>query len=161
MIHLLILLWAITGQAVVHFHDVRMDVHAPPCSIAVDADICIQPDGSLLIDGATEQESSGEAKITTEVKTLTVCPANGTVEIGICEPEDVPAIQVNVRASECFRTWEGCTVFDKKGNLMDSKGWFAPDVVAVYKRWSCADKSRILLHDENEPPKYYCHRVNP
>lgn len=24
--------------------------------------------------------------------------------------------------------------------------------------WSCADKTRILLHDEQEPPKFWCHK---
>ena len=24
---------------------------------------------------------------------------------------------------------------------------------------TCSDKTRILLHDEQEPPKYWCHRV--
>lgn len=26
---------------------------------------------------------------------------------------------------------------------------------------TCADKSRILLHDESTPPKYWCHKVQP
>ncbi len=28
-------------------------------------------------------------------------------------------------------------------------------------RPTCADKSRILEHDENSPPKYWCRRVQP
>jgi hypothetical protein len=26
---------------------------------------------------------------------------------------------------------------------------------------TCADKSRILEHDENSPPKYWCRKVQP
>lgn len=29
------------------------------------------------------------------------------------------------------------------------------------KRWTCKDKTRGLWHDEQEAPKYYCHRVQP
>jgi hypothetical protein len=25
--------------------------------------------------------------------------------------------------------------------------------------WTCKDKTRILMHDEQEPPKWYCHRA--
>ncbi len=28
-------------------------------------------------------------------------------------------------------------------------------------KYTCADKTRILLHDEQTPPKYYCHKVQP
>jgi len=29
------------------------------------------------------------------------------------------------------------------------------------KRPGCDDKNRILEHDENNPPKYWCHKVQP
>ena len=40
---------------------------------------------------------------------------------------------------------------------------FATDSDSVLGRykWTCADKTRILLHDEQTPPQYWCHRVQP
>jgi len=27
--------------------------------------------------------------------------------------------------------------------------------------WHCKDKRRILMRDEQDPPKYWCHKVSP
>ena len=28
----------------------------------------------------------------------------------------------------------------------------------THKGWTCSDKTHILMHDEQDPPKWYCHK---
>ena len=63
------------------------------------------------------------------------------------EPEDVPAIQVK------YKTGTASCKFEEKAVVTC--------VDDYAQRVGCAEKSRILMHDENDPPKYYCHRVKP
>jgi hypothetical protein len=57
------------------------------------------------------------------------------------EPENVPAIVLTKKTKV-----PGLMEFD----------WH--DVTVSYH--TCADKTRILLHDEQDPPVYWCHKVN-
>jgi hypothetical protein len=75
-------------------------------------------------------------------------------------PEDVPAIQVTVPIEECFLTMEGCAIRDANGKRFTRDDWYANPDKYHFTRQSCADKARILMHDEADPPKYYCHRVH-
>ena len=70
------------------------------------------------------------------------------------EAEDVPAIQVkkSVRDGEAVYC----------GLQMCYPWQLTHEPTYTFKlAMSCADKSRVLWHDENDPPKYYCHRVKP
>jgi hypothetical protein len=60
------------------------------------------------------------------------------------EPEDVPAIKVPIPK-------------EKQATCGDS-GNLAMCSPAPTERWGCADKLRILEHDESEPPHYYCRK---
>jgi hypothetical protein len=81
------------------------------------------------------------------------------------EPIDVPAILHNdTRFVYCGKG--GVSYCDHGENFSDrsSETCESVDEVKVCggklgKRWTCLDKSRILLHDEQTPPKYWCHRV--
>lgn len=82
------------------------------------------------------------------------------------ESMDVEAVEVQVESWRCFRQdREGCSVKDKDGNLVDADRWFPVpwNNAPVYTLWqrSCADKARILEHDESDPPHYWCRKVQP
>jgi hypothetical protein len=54
----------------------------------------------------------------------------------LADPVDVPAVQVGYYdPPECRET------------------------KCIHVKQTCADKSRILEHDENSPPKYWCRKV--
>lgn len=68
--------------------------------------------------------------------------------IWICDPRgpiDVPAIQETrtIKQEPCKPMEIMC------GNTF------------IKREWTCKDKTRILEHDEQDPPKYYCRRVQP
>jgi hypothetical protein len=72
---------------------------------------------------------------TSGVLTQMLPPGFTTLDCIHCEPIDTPALHINPKCSG------GCVP--------------PPDY------WTCADKSRILEHDENDPPKYWCRKVQP
>ena len=37
--------------------------------------------------------------------------------------------------------------------------WNVPCRTKSNRQWTCSDRTRILLHDEQTPPKYWCHKV--
>jgi hypothetical protein len=79
------------------------------------------------------------------------------------EPEDVPAIWVHVSAergvAECFSHEWYCEVMDRDGHMSGQREWELVESNGYrLMRASCADKLRILEHDESEPPHYYCRK---
>jgi hypothetical protein len=74
--------------------------------------------------------------------------------------EDVPAVQVTVPTWGCFSTMEGCAILDRSGKPATPDDWYGNPGKYHMTRQSCADKIRILLHDEQDPPNYWCHKVN-
>lgn len=64
------------------------------------------------------------------------------------EPTDVPAIQECEVHSQFFASWQLCP-----------PGPIGPEWLGHY-RLTCSDKSRILQHDEQAPPKFWCHKVS-
>jgi hypothetical protein len=78
------------------------------------------------------------------------------------EPVDVPAIQVPLKDSDhvplcLFPNNQAESCWDVNGN--EKKGPMGDSKARLLKRWTCADKSRILLHSENG--KHWCHLVQP
>jgi hypothetical protein len=63
------------------------------------------------------------------------------------EPIDVPAIQTFDGTSFVVLCAKG-----QKPTIPSMKGY------CLTPRNTCADKSRILQHDEQSPPKYWCHK---
>lgn len=68
------------------------------------------------------------------------------------DPLDVPAIQETRKtpADEC-RMVTPTSAMDAMGTLTNC--------LPEYKVWTCAEKSRILEHDESTPAKYWCRKV--
>lgn len=65
-------------------------------------------------------------------------------------PLDVAAIQVSRPEPDVCK--DGA--LDK---LSSGKQWCKDNRL----KWTCADKTRILEHDEQDPPKYWCRKVQP
>jgi hypothetical protein len=64
------------------------------------------------------------------------------------DPIDVPAISARtdkVCVQYSILQWDGnqCDKYEDR------------------KRWTCADPNRVLEHDENTPPKFWCRKVQP
>jgi hypothetical protein len=71
------------------------------------------------------------------------------------EPVDVPAIQEERIIPEGERpTCKPMTCPTAKNCFVNSV-CLPPDEKETV--WTCADKTRILMHDEQNPPKYWCH----
>jgi hypothetical protein len=69
-------------------------------------------------------------------------------------PEDVPAIQ------ELYKGRMNCGALTSPG---EEAGWLQDGGLCADKRpmiYTCSEKSRILQHDENTPPKFWCHAPN-
>jgi hypothetical protein len=82
------------------------------------------------------------------------------VLLGMAMGQDVPAIKVEAQLWECLRTnSDGCSVTDLAGKELDADTWFhSPEGAKFYYyRYSCADKSNVLLTAENGAK--WCHRV--
>lgn len=88
--------------------------------------------------------------------------------------QDVPALKVTRKLdnSGCdHRKYKDPKSFDLNdyiglpSSLICGKGYCQDRCVAddenTVTRWTCADKTRILEHDEQEPPKYWCRKVQP
>ena len=73
--------------------------------------------------------------------------------------EDVPAIQEKLGkhgAPACMFPF-----MDEGYSLRACEGFDVPPVgLPSTQRWTCADKGRILQHDEDTPPKFWCHAPN-
>lgn len=81
------------------------------------------------------------------------------------EAVDVPAVQEPTE-SECGASWHHEEVYilcTNHGTPDLPKGTAAPLDRPIPGKdgyiTTCSDKSRILLHDESNPPKFWCHRV--
>jgi hypothetical protein len=88
--------------------------------------------------------------------------ANGSCIIGApllapAEPIDVPAVQKKRTYKTGTRTITLAPECDGSHSPCDRA--IITEDTATEKVTTCADKSRILLHDENNPPKYWCHKV--
>jgi len=84
------------------------------------------------------------------------------------EPPDVPAIQVDVTSDKPGRRLGDLSLAEQYPCLSGQhyelvEGWDdlweCRGTRVIGSRHTCADKTRILLHDEQDPPKYWCHRV--
>jgi hypothetical protein len=71
--------------------------------------------------------------------------------INISEAPDVEAVKHEIRYVDA---WFKCDPDDYVGTGNDVKEYSCHPS----KPYTCADKSRILLHDEQTPPKYWCHK---
>lgn len=73
-------------------------------------------------------------------------PVSGTITlyntVPIPEPSDVPAVNI------CDQNVEGWQICPFPSDFPKHSGW----------HYSCKQKTRILQHDEQVPPKYYCHK---
>jgi hypothetical protein len=73
------------------------------------------------------------------------------------EPEDVPAIKhVSVATWDIAKDGE-LLGFSQRCALLSGEMDSNP-VSCKQTRWTCADKLRVLEHDESEPPHYYCRK---
>ena len=63
------------------------------------------------------------------------------IEIPPKDAIDVPAVQIG-KIMSCVDNGKSCLDYPRP----------------IY---TCKDRKRILMHDENNPPKYYCHKVQP
>lgn len=85
---------------------------------------------------------------------------------GLTDPVEVPAIQETLN-----RGVEACLFNEPNGTVgIEScygangipKEYATPNTTdRIMKRWTCADKSRILEHDESTPPRWWCRKVQP
>jgi hypothetical protein len=66
------------------------------------------------------------------------------------EPIDVPAIHSAMTEYELSLCREIANQHTKDT---------AAECKKALQRWTCADKTRIVMHDEQEPPVYWCHKV--
>ena len=83
-----------------------------------------------------------------------VTPTSATITIvSPPEPIDVPAIDV---CKVSVEGWQVCPM-DSCWTGKSVENWIK---CSGYKK-GCADKTRILQHDEQTPAKYWCHRVQP
>ena len=110
-------------------------------------------------------------------------PCDGCLSLAVVKPApiDVPAIKTATKSQEHYPICidhssggnAGTVRFSDGGSmtyfmspptsleaLRECRGkedWNGPSKVTH----TCADKTRILLHDEQTPPKFWCHRVQP
>lgn len=102
---------------------------------------------------ALQKLQEAEAKLVADQKAVD----DARLFLGIANAEsriDVPAINKSVVAQfdgDCgFRLCGPSGPTIKKG-----------EAITHGEEWTCADKSRILEHDEAEPPKYWCRKPQP
>ena len=97
-------------------------------------------------------------------------PADICFDLGTPEPIDVPAITKQVLSwsgnKNCHSPYPAC-ICKLEGNIITcdhgAKCYLVqcePDDHYV-PITTCADKTRILEHDEQEPPKWWCRKVQP
>lgn len=84
--------------------------------------------------------------------TLLCCVYNQLgVKLGSHAPVDVPAIQEKV-----VRQTSGCIPSTQGRSSGWNNDWCL--VSDVEYRYTCADKKRVLIYDEQTPPKFWCNR---
>ena len=90
--------------------------------------------------------------------TLGMCPSTLEVEewnrkLAVPEPIDVPAVE----------SGDSYTPINYPCTIASTSDKPDPTFCEYGPIHTCADKSRILMHDEQEPPKtkYWCHRSQP
>lgn len=75
------------------------------------------------------------------------------------EPTDIPAIRPTHEVEyEVFDSdYATCKEYPYATALYGRRTFVCKR--EEFQPWTCADKIRVLLHDEQNPPKYWCHRV--
>jgi len=75
------------------------------------------------------------------------------------EAEDVPAVWEET--DYCFKSYQGCYMVHEDGSFVSLEEYFSDPRPIHYYRWTCNDPTRILEHDEQDPPRWWCRKVKP